>query len=309
MTVRDISLSPHDIATAKLKQLIDQAGTEETAHVLVVDQVMALVMMERNRDNRTYSKAHGARLSRMMTEKRFMTTNQGIGFDRGGRLRDGQHRLTEIANTGIAQKLVVVFGLNPAVFDAIDTGMKRAPAATLKQQGHDHTGQLSAMTTMLLRHELKQSPDAQEVVRRTEALLAENDYFTKAATMARRVALYKQNAAIGLAAYRLLSWVPPTEHGRLDTFWDRFVEGHDLTKGDPILDLRNYFGRATQRANHPLATASQYTKQSKYAAAVILAANAWSRNEINAKFRWSEVNELPEVNWKSTAQVRLLVKR
>ena len=55
-------------------------------------------------------------------------TNQGIGFDVHGHLRDGHHRLTAIVQSGVTIRTVVVFDMPESAFEVIDTGMTRSCA-------------------------------------------------------------------------------------------------------------------------------------------------------------------------------------
>ena len=55
----------------------------------------------------------------------FLLTHQGIAFDTDGHLRDGHHRLTAIALSGVSADMMVTSGMPKEAFSVIDNGSKR----------------------------------------------------------------------------------------------------------------------------------------------------------------------------------------
>lgn len=86
---------------------------------------LAAQWLATNHSNRPISRAFVEELSRSLLAGTFQTTHQGIAFDEQGRLRDGQHRLTAILETGISIELLVTTGLTEAELLAIDDGRRR----------------------------------------------------------------------------------------------------------------------------------------------------------------------------------------
>ena len=78
----------------------------------------------------------------------FRTTHQGIGLDSKGRLRDGQHRLQAIVETGIGANILVTAGLTDSDLQAIDDGRKRTAHDILSMA---YKEPVSAFTTALAR--------------------------------------------------------------------------------------------------------------------------------------------------------------
>jgi len=64
-------------------------------------------------------------LSNMMQRGEWITTHQGIAFSKDGVLLDGQHRLEAIIESGIAQEMLVVTGLDNDAYKVLDNGIKR----------------------------------------------------------------------------------------------------------------------------------------------------------------------------------------
>lgn len=64
----------------------------------------------------------------------WLTTNQSIGFDRGGHLGDGHHRLMAIVKSGVTVSMPVTLGLESNSFDHVDQGIPRSTADTMSLQ-------------------------------------------------------------------------------------------------------------------------------------------------------------------------------
>ena len=79
--------------------------------IILVTPNLAAQWLETNSNNRPLSKPYVEELARYLLNGTFQTTHQGIAFDNQDRLRDGQHRLTAIVQTGIAVRLLVATGL------------------------------------------------------------------------------------------------------------------------------------------------------------------------------------------------------
>lgn len=71
----------------------------------------------------------------LMRDGRFLTTHQGIAFDREGHLIDGQHRLQAVVDTGVTIETSASFGLPHDAFRAMDRGAARSVADDLQADG------------------------------------------------------------------------------------------------------------------------------------------------------------------------------
>lgn len=71
---------------------------------------MAEIMLLRNHKNRDPRKGHVSFLAGQMLNGKFLLTHQGIAFDAGGVLIDGQHRLMAIVESGVTVTMVVSWG-------------------------------------------------------------------------------------------------------------------------------------------------------------------------------------------------------
>lgn len=100
--------------------------------------------------NRNYIKALADRYAADMTAGQWRAVGDPIQFDRLGHLINGQHRLRALIRTGIAQKFLVVRGIDPEDFSVIDTGRARRPQDMLKIMGYPQTALLGGTARTLL---------------------------------------------------------------------------------------------------------------------------------------------------------------
>lgn len=94
---------------------------------MTVTPKMAKSWMDSNTNNRTLRPSHVAYLAKEMSLGHWQLTHQGIAFDDKGILRDGQHRLQAIIDSGKTISLPVTFGVpdNNGQFAIIDRGLAR----------------------------------------------------------------------------------------------------------------------------------------------------------------------------------------
>ena len=84
-----------------------------------------LLMRDDNHKNRKIDKRAVSTLARDMAAGRWRLTHQGIAFDSDGFLRDGQHRLNAVVESGCSVPMMVTFGLQNSSYEGIDIGRKR----------------------------------------------------------------------------------------------------------------------------------------------------------------------------------------
>ena len=90
-----------------------------------------------NTNNRKISDKHVQRLSRDMTEGKWMLTHDGIAFGPDGTLLDGQHRLWAICMSGVSVEMFVWRNVDPQSMMAIDCGKTRSMADILNIAGEN----------------------------------------------------------------------------------------------------------------------------------------------------------------------------
>jgi hypothetical protein len=102
-------------------------NTSPSATLQLVTPEMALEILEsRNGVNRRKRNWWAVALAKAMRRGEWIVTHQGIAFDTDGSLLDGQHRLTAITLTNIAQTMFVFRDIDKRAFSVIDVGIKRS---------------------------------------------------------------------------------------------------------------------------------------------------------------------------------------
>ena len=109
---------------------------------------MAMALLESNNfANRPVSQDRVSEYAEMMQNGRWALNGETLIFGTNGELLNGQHRLWAIVESGMTVQILVVRGVDPAVFHTIDTGMKRSRAQVLAMRGYRNAGRLSATTS------------------------------------------------------------------------------------------------------------------------------------------------------------------
>jgi hypothetical protein len=178
---------PHGLASelAEIRQMIHQHQVLTPVRMLIT-QNMAIAMMrdEFAGKNRKISNSRVDRWKVILRDGRWQETHQGLAFDTNGQLRDGQHRLTAIANTvDTAVYSLVTFGMDPKAFPAIDVGYKRTAAQNLAFDDVPHPEQVAAMVRFKYRIDHQGLTPDDELVHRLGREMAEMGDITERAVV------------------------------------------------------------------------------------------------------------------------------
>ena len=94
--------------------------------VMAITPNMAEEMLATSIGNRNLRKGYVKELTDAIIRGEWRLTNQGIGFDSNGNLRDGHHRLTAVVRSKRAIQTNVTFGMPVSAYEVIDCGAKRS---------------------------------------------------------------------------------------------------------------------------------------------------------------------------------------
>jgi len=114
-----------------------------TTEIETITPQKAEEYLTKNHCNRPISRATVDKYKRLIEEGLFELTHQGLGFDSRSRLRDGQHRLLAIIESGKSAKLLVTRGLSDKAVQAIDDGRKRSDQQVLTMAVGEAVGSLT----------------------------------------------------------------------------------------------------------------------------------------------------------------------
>lgn len=283
--------------TAQLRALIRQHRRPYQVQMHVT-QSMALAMLAMMGVNRRPSPSRIAAWETVLREGRFEDSiQQGMAFDTNGHLRDGQHRLIAVANTRIAIDVWVLFGMRPEAFSVIDTGYKRTAGQNLGLDNIKGAGTLAAMVRMRYRTEHEgMLPDDGLVFTLGHEMADEDDVLARSLICAAR--LRKKKRGTTTSALALAYWLIAKQSKRklsIDEFWDHLVDGHEISKTNPIFRVRERLDEFVELDRKVV----QYQSQTEQAAFIILAWNAWVKGVPVATRRkwptWDYVHQLPPV--------------
>lgn len=219
----------------------DKPGQEMVTTTMTVTPQQAQAWLDAMPSQRRLRQNKIKTLTRQVVEGRWKLTPHGLVFDRDGRLIDGQHRCTVIAQTGRPLAMRVTFNAPSETFLVLDGS---ASPKTLDDALH-HEGLpkgaavlAAGPVRMLFREERGASiyenglqpsnEEGVEVYRRHPNLAT-------AVELAARVRLAPSRASLGYFLYRGLQ----ADETITKLFTDGLVTGEQLRAGDPALLLRN----------------------------------------------------------------------
>jgi hypothetical protein len=254
--------------------------------VEVVSPAQAQTWLDRGGANRKISKRNVQKLLRAIEIGEWELTGETIKLDEEGRVRDGQHRLTAIIESGKPQPCIVVRGIKESAFDKIDTGRSRSSGDVLAIHGHasQHaqaaaarglimieyygrygvTGQLAPSNAQILAY-VEAHPEMIEAVHLADRLRLQGDFI----------------GGTGLWTVALtLFWRISPEQTRV--FVESLIEGANLESGSPILKLRNMY-KGSVRDWH-----ASGENRERLLANVIKGWNAWRRDELVQAISWHD---------------------
>jgi hypothetical protein len=277
---------------AQLRALIRQYGKKRATVPMVVTGKMAEAMLFlRRKKNRRIYRPWVEKLKVILLADRFHGDIARAIFDWDGDLRDAQHRLTAIKETGVKVQMDVTLGVDPDSFPAMDTGLRRSAAQFLDLDGIKYAGSIAAVARFQYRIDNNGALPDDELVYRLGRELAD-DVMRRALVAASKLRSKKKVILSSAAlAYRLIA----SEAKRalsVDEFWDRLVKGDELKTSSPVYKLREHFDKERDIKGRKI---HQYLTQAQHAAWIIRAWNSWSAGQTAMDFKWPDPNGLPPV--------------
>lgn len=244
---------------------------------------MAAQWLEKNTHNRPIKQRVVEDYAQQMKEGKWVLNGEAIVFDENDVLADGQHRLWACVEADTPFETVVVFGVSEAAFATIDTGVKRTAADVLHIAGHTkHRGPVAAASTLVIQYQRK-TLSKKEPVSRQDILsfVEKNPEIEEWMAKAKRTRGWHTAYAAPLTALLFLG--SRKYPSKADEFLDGFVTGMNLTKGSPILALRN---RVASEKN---------MKSDTRFGLFVLAWNAHAQNRDLNKMQSPRADEFPKI--------------
>ncbi|MBA7704213.1 hypothetical protein ES703_113014 [subsurface metagenome] len=202
-------------------------------------EVAAKYLAERD-DDRPISNGHLRWLIERQKRGEWQINGDSIKFDADGKLRDGQHRLMMVMQTGIPIDVVVVRDIDPASFITMDTGKNRNLADILAIKKYPNHADLAQVLFWVRRYLVGRMTGGSKVSH--EQHLATLD---KHSELQESIVFYLSLAhPAGSPGWRAITMATHYLFSQIDTetandFIERFVTGlHLEEETDPIAVLR-----------------------------------------------------------------------
>jgi len=120
------------------------------ATIVTMTQQLAKDYLSRNTQNRKVkNRTLNSYISQMKSGK-WKENGEPIIIDTNGVIKDGQHRLMAVAQTGFAFRVPVISGVNEDVMDTIDTGSNRSAADVLQLEGFKYASLMASLVKCIL---------------------------------------------------------------------------------------------------------------------------------------------------------------
>ena len=201
-------------------------------------------ILKGNVKNRTLNARRVNALVAAIKRGEWKMNGDAVRIAKSGRLLDGQHRLSAVAQSGIAVEMLILRGLDENVFNTIDTGGRARGASDILQlSGVRNANVVAATARLVFLHRLKGNPfhgtpEDAPTVTQIKALCEENVGIEEAvAYMSGRNNIRKMMSA-SIGAFCLFT-MREINAEVADEFMDSVNSGEGLVRGDAALALRD----------------------------------------------------------------------
>ena len=120
------------------------------ATIVTMTQQLAKDYLSRNTQNRKVKERTLRFYKNQMTSGKWKENGEAIIIDTNGVIKDGQHRLMAVAQTGYAYRVPVISGINEDVMDTIDTGANRGASDVLYLEGFKYPSLIASLSKLVL---------------------------------------------------------------------------------------------------------------------------------------------------------------
>lgn len=190
-------------------------------------------------NNRPVSPGTVLRYAEMMKNGHWALTGESIIIGSDGILLDGQHRCYAVIKAGVTIPILLVTGVDPLVFSKLGRGKMRRLSDSLALAGYVNTHILAAAVKWLVRERdgfltnpWMEPHDGMDVVTKHPGIVTSTKW---AGGLHPVVSKLLSPSILAYAHYRA-GLIDLTKR---DTFFERFIDGLNLTEGHPVLVLRS----------------------------------------------------------------------
>ena len=203
-------------------------------------------LTDREGQNRTINDHRVDEYFRMMKEDYWMINGEPILFDENGKLLNGQHRLWATMRYGktLQYMVIQVTGDPEALMSTLDQGKPRSGGDVLVIRGYASGNNVNALGSAIYRWE-RGMPFSMRVTP-TEMMdtLHRHPDLVKSLSIGRRLSDRFSGSALPSSALAALHYLfRKIDEAEADEFFERLIDGSNLSKGDPVLTLRETIDR------------------------------------------------------------------
>jgi len=123
------------------------------AEIKLITPELATELLKMNVGNRRLKNIKNAYVGQMLNGE-WKENGEPIIIDINGFIKDGQHRLNAVIESGHSYKCPVIYDVNPDVMDTIDTGTNRSLGDVLQLNGFTYYADLSTLIKAILSFDL-----------------------------------------------------------------------------------------------------------------------------------------------------------
>lgn len=207
---------------------------------LTVSAIVRMLHKANEVRNRTVSLDTVAKYARDMHDGNWLWTGEPIQVDHDGYVRNGQHRLLAVIESGTTQDFVVVHNIDPQAQLVIDVGRTRTIGNQLQIAAHITSAtHVAAIASLLLRWRVGRMLNTyQPSIMEINTIIEQESTISAGLAMTYRIRRNIRNApqAVLGAAFVEAGHVDVAAR---DQFFELLASGANLQGGDPILVLRN----------------------------------------------------------------------
>lgn len=228
-----------------LNRAVAASQDKVTAQMIKLTPALAEVLINRNEGNRKVREQRVTDIARDITNGAYKINGESIIVAKDGHLNDGQHRCQAVILAGKPIHTLITIGVERETQDTVDHGTSRTPGDDLALNGYNNTARLAAAARFLwqwrkfgeIRGQNHSMPTRMELLK----VVQENPGLQHALTVVDigRTARATAIASPAILAFCYFAFKTVAHSEDVTYFFDALIEGANLERGDPILNLRN----------------------------------------------------------------------
>jgi hypothetical protein len=225
-------------------QMVERGRNGTFTEVVTITPEIAERLLERNEGNRNINEAQVAAIAKDISSGFWQLNGETIIVSRDGFLNDGQNRLTAVIRAGEPIQSAMVFGVSRESRMSVDMGRQRRASDFMKMNGVCDSFRMSALVTLHSLYKMgcygrNPSTHGKGVLTKQD-ILAAYEARKKQFDAAHDIFAHKSVKGMGPSsigtAYMIIKEL---NTGDCEVFFDRLMDGANLSRNSPILALRN----------------------------------------------------------------------